>query len=39
MRTSITRGAFAYLKQQFGARMAVMKDDVPAMKSGLCVTN
>jgi metallo-beta-lactamase class B len=27
-------GAFAYFKQQFGAQMAVMKDDVPAMESG-----
>jgi metallo-beta-lactamase class B len=27
-------GAFAYLKQQFGAQMAVMKDDVAAMESG-----
>jgi metallo-beta-lactamase class B len=27
-------GAFAYLKQQFGAQLAVMKDDVPAMESG-----
>jgi metallo-beta-lactamase class B len=27
-------GAFAYLKQQFGAQLAVMKDDVAAMESG-----
>jgi metallo-beta-lactamase class B len=27
-------GAFAYLKQQFGAQLAVMKDDVTAMESG-----
>lgn len=27
-------GAFAYLKEKFGAQMAVMKDDVPAMESG-----
>ncbi len=27
-------GAFAYLKQQSGAQLAVMKDDVPAMESG-----
>lgn len=27
-------GAFAYFKQQFGAELAVMKDDVPAMESG-----
>jgi len=27
-------GAFAYLKQQFDAQLAVMKDDVPAMESG-----
>ena len=27
-------GAFAYLKQQFGAQLAVMRDDVPAMESG-----
>ncbi len=27
-------GAFAYLKQQFGAELAVMSDDVPAMESG-----
>jgi metallo-beta-lactamase class B len=27
-------GAFAYLKQQFGARLAVMQDDVAAMESG-----
>jgi metallo-beta-lactamase class B len=27
-------GAFAYLKEQFGARLAVMKDDVAAMESG-----
>lgn len=27
-------GAFAYLKQQFGAQLAVMKDDVVAMESG-----
>lgn len=27
-------GAFAFLKQQFGAQLAVMKDDVPAMESG-----
>jgi metallo-beta-lactamase class B len=27
-------GAFAYFKQQFGAQLAVMKDDVPAMESG-----
>jgi metallo-beta-lactamase class B len=27
-------GAFAYLKQQFGAHLAVMKDDVAAMESG-----
>jgi metallo-beta-lactamase class B len=27
-------GAFGYLKQQFGAQLAVMKDDVPAMESG-----
>jgi metallo-beta-lactamase class B len=27
-------GAFAYLKKQFGARLAVMKDDVAAMESG-----
>jgi metallo-beta-lactamase class B len=27
-------GAFAYFKQQFGAHMAVMKDDVAAMESG-----
>ena len=27
-------GAFAYLKQQFGAQLAVMKDDVLAMESG-----
>jgi len=27
-------GAFAYFKKQFGARLAVMKDDVAAMESG-----
>jgi len=27
-------GAFAYLKQLTGAKLAVMKDDVPAMESG-----
>jgi metallo-beta-lactamase class B len=27
-------GAFAYFKELFGARLAVMKDDVPAMESG-----
>jgi metallo-beta-lactamase class B len=27
-------GAFAYLKQQFGAQLAVMKDDVAAMENG-----
>ena len=27
-------GAFAYFKQQFGAQLAVMKDDVAAMESG-----
>ena len=27
-------GAFAFLKQQFGAQLAVMKDDVAAMESG-----
>jgi metallo-beta-lactamase class B len=27
-------GAFAFFKQQFGAQMAVMKDDVAAMESG-----
>jgi metallo-beta-lactamase class B len=27
-------GAFAYLKQQFGAQLAVMEEDVPAMESG-----
>lgn len=27
-------GAFAFFKQQFGAQLAVMKDDVPAMESG-----
>lgn len=27
-------GAFAYMKQQFGAPIAVMKDDVAAMESG-----
>jgi metallo-beta-lactamase class B len=27
-------GAFAYLKQQFGSQLAVMKDDVAAMESG-----
>ena len=27
-------GAFAYFKKQFGARVAVMKDDVAAMESG-----
>ena len=27
-------GAFAYLKQQFGAQLAVMREDVPAMESG-----
>jgi metallo-beta-lactamase class B len=27
-------GAFAYLKQQFGGQLAVMKDDVAAMESG-----
>ena len=27
-------GAFAFLKQQFGAQLAVMKDDVEAMESG-----
>jgi metallo-beta-lactamase class B len=27
-------GAFAYFKEQFGAQMAVMKDDVAAMESG-----
>jgi len=27
-------GAFAYLKEQFGSELAVMKDDVPAMESG-----
>ena len=27
-------GAFAYLKQQYGAELAVMKDDVAAMESG-----
>jgi metallo-beta-lactamase class B len=27
-------GAFAYLKEQYGAGLAVMKDDVPAMESG-----
>ena len=27
-------GAFAYMKEKFGARLAVMKDDVPAMESG-----
>lgn len=27
-------GAFAYLKQQFGAQLAIMKEDVPAMESG-----
>jgi metallo-beta-lactamase class B len=27
-------GAFAYFKEQFGAELAVMKDDVPAMESG-----
>jgi metallo-beta-lactamase class B len=27
-------GAFAYLKQQFGAQLAVMKEDVAAMESG-----
>jgi metallo-beta-lactamase class B len=27
-------GAFAFFKQQFGAQMAVMKDDVGAMETG-----
>ena len=27
-------GAFAYLKQQFGPQLAIMKDDVAAMESG-----
>lgn len=27
-------GAFAFFKQQFGAQLAVMKEDVPAMESG-----
>jgi metallo-beta-lactamase class B len=27
-------GAFAYLKQQSGGQLAIMKDDVPAMQSG-----
>ena len=27
-------GAFAYFQAQFGAQLAVMKDDVPAMESG-----
>jgi metallo-beta-lactamase class B len=27
-------GAFAYFKQQFGAQLAVMKDDIAAMESG-----
>jgi metallo-beta-lactamase class B len=27
-------GAFAYMKEKFGAQLAVMKDDVPAMESG-----
>ncbi len=27
-------GAFAYFKEKFGAELAVMKDDVPAMESG-----
>ena len=27
-------GAFAFFKQQFGAQLAIMKDDVPAMESG-----
>ena len=27
-------GAFAYLKQQFGAQLAVMQEDVAAMESG-----
>ena len=27
-------GAFAYLKEQFGAELAVMREDVPAMESG-----
>lgn len=27
-------GAFAFFKQRFGAQMAVMKDDVPAIESG-----
>jgi metallo-beta-lactamase class B len=27
-------GAFAYFQEKFGAKLAVMKDDVPAMESG-----
>lgn len=27
-------GAFAFFKEQFGAKLAVMRDDVPAMESG-----